>query len=248
MVEALDTLTDKEKETLRLVLRGHDAKSMARELDLSIHTINERLRHARRKLEVTSSREAARMLHDAEGERPNLLGDKQMGDAEGRAGNAGGTASKARIGRAGIIAGALVMSFLFALLALSNSLPALQVADGDTRSAQVIAEDAAMEEAARSWLALVDAGQWQESFDATGSVFRELNTQQMWEDASLQARVPLGEVRSREAIAFELVPTPPSGHAIVRFRTDFATRQGVIETVSMAREDGTLKVVGYVIG
>ena len=60
MTTGLDALTKKEKQTLRLILRGHDAKSAARELSLSLHTVNERLREARRKLGVTSSREAAR--------------------------------------------------------------------------------------------------------------------------------------------------------------------------------------------
>ena len=34
-------LTEKEKEPLRLLLLGHDAKSMALALDLSVHTVNE---------------------------------------------------------------------------------------------------------------------------------------------------------------------------------------------------------------
>ena len=42
--------TEKEKQTLRLIVRGHDAKSLARHLGLSVHTVNERLRDARRKL------------------------------------------------------------------------------------------------------------------------------------------------------------------------------------------------------
>ncbi len=67
-------LSDKEKQVLRLLLRGHDAKSSARELELSVHTVNERLRDARRKLGVSSSREAARMLHESEG-------DMALGDA-----------------------------------------------------------------------------------------------------------------------------------------------------------------------
>lgn len=61
------TLTEKEKQTLRLIVRGHDAKSSARHLGLSVHTVNERLRDARRKLEVSSSREAARLLLEKEG-------------------------------------------------------------------------------------------------------------------------------------------------------------------------------------
>jgi len=56
-----------EKQTLRLILRRHDAKSAARNLGLSVHTINERLRDARRKMAVSSSCEAARLLFEMEG-------------------------------------------------------------------------------------------------------------------------------------------------------------------------------------
>lgn len=54
--QGIDALTEKEKQTLRLIVRGHDAKSVAVTLGLSVHTINERLRDARRKLAVSSSR------------------------------------------------------------------------------------------------------------------------------------------------------------------------------------------------
>lgn len=67
MAGTLHSLTDKAMATLRLILQGHDAKSMASELGLSVHTINERLRKARRKLQVTSSKEAARLLLGGEG-------------------------------------------------------------------------------------------------------------------------------------------------------------------------------------
>lgn len=49
-------LSAREKEALRLLLVGHDAKSIANTLGLSVHTINDRLRDARRKLGVSSSR------------------------------------------------------------------------------------------------------------------------------------------------------------------------------------------------
>ena len=73
MADGYDALTEKEKETLRLMARGHDAKSAASALSLSVHTINERLRAARRKLAVTSSREAARLVLDREGEHLSLI-------------------------------------------------------------------------------------------------------------------------------------------------------------------------------
>ena len=59
MHEDLKALSAREKEALRLLLAGHDAKSTARSLGLSVHTVNEHLRDARRKLGVSSSREAA---------------------------------------------------------------------------------------------------------------------------------------------------------------------------------------------
>src|SRR5205085_6162785 len=79
MRQGYEALSEKEKDTLRLLLAGHDAKSMARHLGLSVHTVNERLRDARRKLSATSSREAARLLREAEG--PETVGDKAFGDA-----------------------------------------------------------------------------------------------------------------------------------------------------------------------
>lgn len=55
-------LSAKEVEVLALIAQGHDAKSAARKLDLSTHTIYERLRRAREKLGATNSREAARLF------------------------------------------------------------------------------------------------------------------------------------------------------------------------------------------
>ena len=62
MVEPLASLTQRERELLLLLRSGHDAKSAAATLGLSVHTVNERLGDARRKLCVSSSREAAPML------------------------------------------------------------------------------------------------------------------------------------------------------------------------------------------
>jgi len=62
MREDVSRLSEREREVLRLLLAGHDAKSAARSLGISVHAVNERLREARRKLGVSSSREAARIL------------------------------------------------------------------------------------------------------------------------------------------------------------------------------------------
>lgn len=57
-----DSLTEKELEILRLLAGGHTVKSIATRLDRSEASINERLREARRKTGVGSSRELARLL------------------------------------------------------------------------------------------------------------------------------------------------------------------------------------------
>lgn len=72
-------LSEREREVLRLLLQGHDAKSIARDQGLSLHTVNERLRASRRKLGVSSSLEAPRLLGADEAGLPNSSGPKKIG-------------------------------------------------------------------------------------------------------------------------------------------------------------------------
>jgi DNA-binding CsgD family transcriptional regulator len=59
---SLAALNDKELQVLRLLAAGHTVKSIAASLDRSEASINERLRDARRKTGVGSSRELARLI------------------------------------------------------------------------------------------------------------------------------------------------------------------------------------------
>jgi len=253
---AVDALTEKEKQTLRLLLAGHDAKSMARALDLSVHTVNERLRDARRKLSVSSSKAAARLLREAEGEgggaAPERLGDKEIG--------AGGAAAAVQQGaepsafpiatsRKAWAIGGLTMISLAAIAALALAAAPDSAPDGAAAPAQAsAAAQSPAAEAALRFLALVDAGNWTESWAATASSFRQLNTVEAWQSASLQARVPLGRVVSRSLAGEESIPAPPAGLQLVRFRTRFANNQAVsVETLTLAREGGSWRVAGYYI-
>lgn len=112
------SLSDRERQVLALLARSHDAKSIARTLRISVHTVNEQLRAARQKLGVTSSREAARLLLESEGDTPKILGDRQIGIG---ARDSGGPKSAMPGMRALLfIAGACLM-ILLALLALTLS-------------------------------------------------------------------------------------------------------------------------------
>jgi len=78
-VGGVQNLTQRQKEILRLLLNGFDAKSAGRELGISVHTVNEHLREARRHLGVSSSREAARILRQVECAPPNDVGPNELG-------------------------------------------------------------------------------------------------------------------------------------------------------------------------
>jgi DNA-binding CsgD family transcriptional regulator len=252
MKQGYEALTEKEKQTLRLLLAGHDAKSMARDLGLSVHTVNERLRDARRKLSATSSKEAARLVREAETP-PEPLVDKSFGDAgSAPAGQSLGqpeAASSSKHYALWAIGGLAMISLAVALLALT---PSPQQSGGgappsNAASAAPLPAQSAALDVARQWLALVDAGKWQESWAATTTSFRSANTVEAWQSASEGGRVPLGRVLSRSVGTNEGIPAPPSGYQLVRFRTDFANKAGATETLTLAPEGGTWKIVGYYI-
>lgn len=260
--DGLRALTEKEKQTLRLIVRGHDAKSTARSLGLSVHTINERLRDARRKMAVSSSREAARLLLAAEGGAapadpdlpgdPYLLGDRGIGEDAAAPGVDQGSAPVSGVGRAlrrpRIIIGVLLMTLLLGLLALAAS---PQTASTSPASAPPPAEATANAEAvtfARKWLALLDQGRWDESYRATGSAFQKQNTAEVWASVSEEVRKPLGAALSRSFLSQENLPAPPAGYEVVKFRTRFASKGETVETVALERVNGDWRVVGVTIG
>ena len=252
--EGLWALTEKEKQALRLMVRGHDAKSIARSLDLSVHTINERLRDARRKLAVSSSREAARLLLEAEadgpGPTPNMSADSAIGEdadcpsVDREAAPIGGAGQTS--GRPWII-GVLLMTLTLGLIALL-AMPHLASTPSQAPSASREAPNAEVVDTARRWLALLDERRWSESYQGTGTSFRKLNTEQVWAAASEQARTPLGAMVSRTFLSQENLPAPPAGYEVVKFRTRFANKAEAIETVTLDREEGGWRVVGVLIG
>lgn len=253
MRDGYAALTEKEKQTLRLIVRGHDAKSTARSLGLSVHTINERLREARRKMAVSSSREAARLLFEQEEATPEKAGHKPFGEATGpeieevTTPPEDGRERGRRLAR--IATGATVMLIALAAIALS-ALPQL-TSPASTPSAEdrtVAATDADVVSAAQRWLVLLDGSRWADSYAETGESFRKLNTLQVWTSASEKVRAPLGAMVTRTLLSQEDVPAPPHGYQIVKFRTRFANRADTVETVSLDRENGVWRVVGVYLG
>jgi len=254
MAAGYQALTEKEKETLRLLLGGHDAKSIARYLGLSVHTIHERLRDARRKMSVSSSREAARQLREIEGQAAESFGDKPLGDAaphgvEHRVRRPARSYGEWR--RTGWIVGGLFMTIALALLALSTlsgsgettAIPASAVG----AVAPTSASEAAAVSAARQFLGMVDREDWSGSWQATHRSFQLLNTVDWWAQTSQKVRGAIGTPGTRELATVDFTAAPPNGYWVVKFKTQYSKRGLATETLQMASEAGGWKVAGITI-
>ncbi len=263
MSDGLAELTVKEKEALRLLLAGHDAKSSATELDISVHTVNDRLRNARRKLGVSSSREAARILGNAEGAAPQIpahisLGIPGSGDETNTA-DLINTQPRKLFGLTWFAGGMLIMSILIAAAALamfysSGNNAELSIASAQESSfvEQQAAQAPASLEPAEEFLKFVDAGDWKGSWDAAGRYFQSQVTAAQWAEQVDPVRTPLGDVESRflsNVDATSALPGAPEGeYEVLQFQTDFAEMDGgAVETVVMIQGKEGWEVIGYFI-
>lgn len=249
-----EALTEREKETLRLLAAGHDAKSVAVALGLSVHTVNERLRAARRKLGVSSSRAAARRLLEAEGGVPNILVHKTLGDAATRPGVAseGRSSTRRPLLWAAGLGGLSMLALALVAVALGLNAPAsAPAASAPPPAVQAGPGQAEAAAAAASWLALLDRGDWTGSWEAASALFKTQVSAADWATTVGQVRGPLGAVTSRTPLAAEYstaLPGAPAGeYWVIPSRTAFANMAAATETVVLVREGGDWKVIGYFV-
>ncbi|WP_375427295.1 DUF4019 domain-containing protein [uncultured Sphingomonas sp.] len=252
------TLTEREKETLRLLVGGHDAKSIARQLGLSVHTINERLRDARRKLDVSSSREAARLLAEAEQRAPDYPTDKLLGvpeeadDAHPFEQASGRQSATNRLAWFG--GGMLIMSLLIVVVALSSVLygnaPSEAQRSVPTATAANASASASLD-SARKWLALLDRQSWEESWRTATTLFKSQISASQWTSTIQSVRQPLGKMASRTFLNVtktNSLPGAPAGeYEVIQFQTSFAGKRSVVETITLARDRSGWRVAGYFI-
>lgn len=106
--------------------------------------------------------------------------------------------------------------------------------------------------AASTWLALVDGGNYYQSWATTSDRFRNTISRSDWVQTASRVREPLGSLRSRQlvsATATHSLPGAPDGdYVVVRYTSSFANKAAAIETVIPAKEsDGHWRVSGYFI-
>ena len=114
------------------------------------------------------------------------------------------------------------------------------------------AKTEAAQESAESWLALVDAGKYGESWDEAASIFKNAISRQKWESTSRSVRQPLGELKSRRLLVAEYtteLPGVPDGeYVIIQYKSSFENKKSAVETITpMMDKDGKWRVSGYYI-
>ncbi len=103
-----------------------------------------------------------------------------------------------------------------------------------------------------SWLAVVDAEQYEQSWERACAFFRGVVPKEQWVTQVAGVRGPLGPVLSREVSSAEYtkqLPGAPDGeYVVIQYRTKFQNKASAVETVTPMRDpDGVYRVSGYFI-
>ena len=126
------------------------------------------------------------------------------------------------------------------------------LADQDADKAEQKAAVKAAENAADSWLALVDSGQYGKSWSEAAALFRRQLSTEQWEKAASQVRESVGKRRSRNLKSGEVsrtLPGAPDGeYVVLQYDSSFENKKEAVETVvPMKDKDGVWRVSGYFI-
>jgi serine/threonine protein kinase len=110
----------------------------------------------------------------------------------------------------------------------------------------------AADAAAQKWLALIDAGNYSETWKEASAIFRGAVTEPGWENSMNTFRQPLGDLVSRKlksALPMTELPGAPDGqYVVMQFETSFANKKSAVETVTfMLEKDGQWRAAGYFI-
>ncbi len=126
-----------------------------------------------------------------------------------------------------------------AVFLMTFSASAVKAGPGDQEAAMRVANE---------WLALVDAGQFSESWEHSSSVFRETVPAGMWQESLAVVREPLGKLISRKVVFSRytdaLRGAPDRRYVIIQYEAQYEGNKSAIETVMPLDDDGEWRVSG----
>lgn len=120
-----------------------------------------------------------------------------------------------------------------------------------TTTAQADAKTDAAVSVAKEWLALVDAEEYDKSWQEAAPFFKENVKEKKWEEMISSVRGPLGKVESRELLGAQFITTLPGApqgeYVVIQFKTNFADKPDSVETITPMKTAGAWRVSGYFI-
>ncbi len=122
---------------------------------------------------------------------------------------------------------------------------------GDAGSPTPEAAETAAIESAQSWLKMIDAGNYAESWNEAAESFRAAVKKDQWPQMLTSVRKPLGKVGSRKVLAknyTESLPNAPKGkYVVIQFETAFENKKAVETVTATLEKDGKWRMSGYYI-
>ena len=105
--------------------------------------------------------------------------------------------------------------------------------------------------AAHSWLATVDNGEYEKSWNEASNLFKDNVTVRQWKTAMENAHKSFGKVMQRDyskAIDYDQIPNFPKGnYTVILYDSVFESSERAVEVVTLTVEENKWSVVGYVI-
>lgn len=135
-----------------------------------------------------------------------------------------------------------------AILILSSSY--LTIAEEIAQVAE--SKDQASVALAQTWLAMVDKGQYGQSWETASTYFKSMMTKELWVSQVAAVRNPLGVLVSRSLKGSQYLTTmpgvPDGEYYVLSFDTVFKNKVSAIETVTVMKDkDGQWRLAGYFI-
>ncbi len=102
-----------------------------------------------------------------------------------------------------------------------------------------------------SWLHVIDAGRYGESWDQASKLFQGAVTRDHWIQAMNGGRKPIGDLVKRYLKSADFrksLPGAPDGeYFVIQFGASYSAKADAVETVTAVREGGEWKPAGYFI-
>jgi hypothetical protein len=116
--------------------------------------------------------------------------------------------------------------------------------------ADTTAKEQAAVTAAEQWLALVDAGNYADSWNEGAEYFKGAVTQEKWQQMLQSFRNPLGTIIFRKlkskAYKTSLPGVPDGEYVVIKYKASYQNKKSAQETITaMLDKDGQWRVVGY---